>query len=82
MRVGHDLTKKKKDICIEVGRVSKSDFWKYDMRMFCREARGEVMAMVPISLNPYHHLALIFVNAVRYSIHKECRLHVYKSVVF
>ena len=34
---------KKKDICIEVGRVSNSDFWKYDMRMFCREARGEVM---------------------------------------
>lgn len=33
MRVGHDLTKgkKKKDICIEVGRGSNSDFWKYDM---------------------------------------------------
>ena len=32
---------------------------------------------VPISLNPYHHLALIFVNAVRYSIHKYINLYTY-----
>ena len=39
------------------------------------------MTMAPISLTPYHHLALIFVNAVRYSIRKyinlyTCNIHI------
>ena len=33
------------------------------------------MTMAPISLTPYHHLALIFVNAVRYSIRKYINLY-------
>lgn len=73
MGVEHDLTKKKSYGLDLVGSLA---LISGDMRVLCREARGEMMTMVPIFLNPYHHLTLIFINALRYRINKECRLHV------